>query len=164
MIPSEYSREYQTAHAALKQDFDSTLNLTIKDNSSVESKSVIKCEKCNSKKFLNHKIFLEMVRKSPRKLVFTISSLIVNCANCGQKRAIIHPTPLNFKQLPNITDHLKEELRSHINQNHYCNQCNEYYENVKTCPKHPSISLTPPKLVFIRGINQQYATSKLLHE
>ncbi|MFX1258943.1 MAG: hypothetical protein ACFFAN_13885, partial [Promethearchaeota archaeon] len=119
-----------------------------------ETISSINCDKCKGQEFKSIKISLELVRKSPRKLVFVISSIIIECILCKKIRKITKPNPFFISRTLGFNEILQKELRFQIKQNLYCKMCNDYYKNFEKCPKH-YIKLSFSTLVFVRGINQQ---------
>ncbi|MEE9378988.1 MAG: leucine-rich repeat domain-containing protein [Candidatus Lokiarchaeia archaeon] len=123
--------------------------------------SIYSCEKCKSQNFKSKKINLEIVRKSPRKLVFIINSIDIECDSCFEIKELNDPKPSFLNLLSNFLECLKSELKYHLKQHYYCAKCNDYHKNLERCPKHDN-RLIIPRLVFIRGINQQYASSGLL--
>lgn len=125
--------------------------------------SIIYCDSCRSQNLILVKISLELVRKSPRKLVFKIPAVSMNCSDCNQKKEILNPMPSFLNQIPQIVEKLKSELKFHLRQNLYCQKCNLYYKDLECCPTHDT-PLIAPQLVFIRGINQQYTSRFLLEK
>ena len=124
---------------------------------------LITCNSCNSRKFKTEVIVLDLVRKSPMKLVFIISAVLVKCIRCEKNNITINPTPIFLNRISEFTEILKKELRSQIKENCYCFRCREYYKYLERCPTH-KIRLNIPPLVFIRGINEQYVSSRLLEK
>ena len=129
----------------------------------IKSNQLHKYEACKSEVFNSSEIELEIVRKSPRKLVFTIAAIHVKCKECNNIIKITDMSGISnfFEKISNFIENLQKELRIQLNKNKYCVTCNLYYQNLDMCPKHLT-PLTYPKLVFIRGINQLYSASRLL--
>lgn len=120
------------------------------------------CEDCKNRSYKFNKVSLELVRESPRKLVFVIAGVSMICSNCKRLKEVLNPTPAYLNLIPNFIDNLKNELKFHLKQHQYCKLCNTYYKNLAQCPIH-CIVLEIPPLVFIRGISKQYASKSLMN-
>lgn len=126
-------------------------------------RSKLICKKFNIVKCKIQKIDLEIVRRSPRKLVFVIKSVIIECLNCNETKKINNPSQFILDFLSKLNNILTNEIISHLKQNLYCKNCNKFYGNIDKCPIHIN-SLDYPRLVFIRGINKQFISNLLLRQ
>ncbi|MBN1800379.1 MAG: hypothetical protein JW891_02680 [Candidatus Lokiarchaeota archaeon] len=119
------------------------------------------CSKCGDQNLRCKSLLLDLVRKSPRKLVFVILKLTITCDSCKFDEIVSNIDAETFGSLLNSSEVLARALRHQARQNFYCSECDQYYKERDQCEVHKT-PIKPPKLLFIRGINMQYATSKIL--
>ncbi|TFF97754.1 MAG: leucine-rich repeat domain-containing protein [Promethearchaeota archaeon] len=152
------NRKRKTSKVSLFEE----LGLSSPKKSEKKQVKIYRCKKCNANLTKLNKIELLLMRRSPRRLVYEIKKAIFQCNKCNQIQSVsISRSEISLLKNIKWVEPLRNAIYQDLNNHNWCRICNKYYENEQICPIHKN-ELELPRLVFIRGLNIQYSSSKIL--